>query len=103
LRLAANETRRLSYERRLLTRLAAARTLEQVAATADESDSRLLLQDALSNLTPRQRAVIVARFYLDLSEADTAAALGIRRGTVKSTTSRGLAALRHAMSAEANL
>ena len=46
-------------------------------------------------LRPEQRAAIVLRFYEDLSEADTAEALGIPLGTVKSTVSRGLERLRH--------
>jgi DNA-directed RNA polymerase specialized sigma24 family protein len=39
----------------------------------------------------------VLRFYLELSEAEIAAMLGISRGTVKSTTARGLAALARAL------
>lgn len=49
---------------------------------------------ALLRLPVRQRAVLVLRFIADLSEADTATALGWPRGTVKSTTARALAALR---------
>ena len=49
---------------------------------------------ALGELPERMRAVIVLRFFDDLSEADTAAALGCSTGTVKSQTSRGLAKLR---------
>jgi RNA polymerase sigma factor (sigma-70 family) len=56
--------------------------------------SRLALIDALHQLPPRQRAVLVLRFFDDLTEADTAKLLGISPGTVKSTTSRGLARLR---------
>ena len=48
---------------------------------------------ALRRLPDRQREALVLRFYLDLSEPEVAAAMGISQGTVKSTTSRALAAL----------
>jgi RNA polymerase sigma-70 factor (sigma-E family) len=50
--------------------------------------------DALATLSTRRRAALVLRYYLDLSEADIAEALGCRKGTVKSLTHRGLADLR---------
>ena len=49
---------------------------------------------ALQELPPRQRAAIVLRFYEDLTEAQTAAAMGCAVGTVKSQVSAGLAKLR---------
>ena len=49
---------------------------------------------ALAELPDRMRAAVVLRYFDDLSEADTAAALGCGIGTVKSQTSRGLARLR---------
>ena len=49
---------------------------------------------ALRRLPERQREVLVLRYYLDLSEAGIADALGISRGAVKSHASRGIAALR---------
>ena len=49
---------------------------------------------ALATLPPRQRAVLVLRFYEDLTEVDTAAALGCAVGTVKSQTFKAMARLR---------
>ena len=59
---------------------------------------RIDLHRALDQLTRRQRDVVVLRYVADLSEADTAAALGCAPGTVKSHATRGLAALRAALS-----
>ena len=49
---------------------------------------------AMSQLTRKQRAVLVLRYFDDLSEAQTAAALGVSVGTIKSTSSRATARLR---------
>jgi RNA polymerase sigma-70 factor, ECF subfamily len=64
---------------------------------ADLADDRDLLFTTLQRLPADQRAVIVLRFYVDLSEADTAALLGVRPGTVKSRTARALERLRSAL------
>jgi RNA polymerase sigma-70 factor (sigma-E family) len=57
-------------------------------------DARQLLKRALAELSPRQRAIVVLRFYEDLTEPQVAAVLGCSVGTVKSTVSRALARLR---------
>ena len=63
---------------------------DEAGTTAD----RLTLRDALARLTPKQRAVLVLRFYEDLTEAQAAAALGISQSTVKSQTRVALQRLR---------
>ena len=70
---------------------------EGVAAGTDEADQvalRASLLAALARLTPRQRAVLVLRYFADQSVEDTARALGCSSGTVKSTTSDALSRLR---------
>ncbi|GAA0499223.1 RNA polymerase sigma24 factor [Paractinoplanes deccanensis] len=57
-------------------------------------DQRREVIAALRSLPPRMRAVLVLRYFADLSEAETAAALGCSVGSVKSQASRGLDRLR---------
>ena len=65
-----------------------------VADHAAATDRRLLLDAALGVLTPRQRAVVVLRYYDDLTERATADVLGVSVGTVKSQTHLALRRLR---------
>jgi RNA polymerase sigma-70 factor (sigma-E family) len=58
------------------------------------TDLRLALRRALLRLGPRQRAVLVGRFFEDLSEQQTAELLGCSVGTVRSQSHRALARLR---------
>lgn len=65
-----------------------------------DSDAMLDLRAALTELPPRQRAVVVLRYYCDLSVEQTAAELRCSPGTVKSQTARGLASLRRILEAQ---
>ena len=68
------------------------------------SDDRLVLMQALAAVPPRQRAVLVLRYWEDMSVEQTAAVLSCSTGTVKSQAARGLDALRilisHSVTAE---
>jgi RNA polymerase sigma-70 factor (sigma-E family) len=73
---------------------------DQLVADSDaEVADRLMMAQALRMLSPGQRAVLVLRFFEDLSERQTAELLGCSVGTVKSQTARGLAALRRRIGA----
>ena len=84
----------LSWRRRRWSGEIPTAELPEVHEPSDEVELRQALLGALSALTPRQRAVIVLRYFDDLSEADTAAVLRCSVGTVKAHASRGLAQLR---------
>jgi RNA polymerase sigma-70 factor (sigma-E family) len=67
-------------------------------AQPDPSDDRVMLVRALASVPLRQRAVLVLRYWEDLSVEETAAALRCSPGTVKSQAARGLATLRDLIS-----
>jgi RNA polymerase sigma-70 factor (ECF subfamily) len=102
LRIVANEgrNRRRSATRRagLAERASIAEPRDAVASSPEtavlEAETRRTLLRALQQLRDEDREVIGARFLLDLSEAEAAETLGLRRGTVKSRTSRALGRLR---------
>ncbi len=71
-----------------------ARSAESLAMLSTEHQA---VVNALSTLPPRQREVLVLRYYGGLSEIEISEATGISRGTVKSTASRALEALQRAM------
>jgi RNA polymerase sigma-70 factor (sigma-E family) len=66
-------------------------------ALEDAAVLRVTLAQALRALPARQRDAVVLRYLVDLSEADTAEALGVAPGTVKSHLSRAVAHLRRAL------
>ena len=100
LRIVANEARnrRRSAGRRAGLALQAAAASGDAApspeAAAVSGERRTELLEAIARLDERDRDVLVHRFLLELGEEETAAALGVRRGTVKSRTSRALERLR---------
>jgi RNA polymerase sigma factor (sigma-70 family) len=102
LRIVANEARnrRRSGGRRDRLALAAAAAPGEAAhspeAAALEADERRRLLDALEELPDPARLALACRYLLELSEDETAAALGVRRGTVKSRSARALEKLREA-------
>ena len=65
-----------------------------------QSEQRREVLEALRSLPRRQRDVLLLRYYLDLSERETADALGITTGSVKTHAHRGLAALAHLLENE---
>jgi RNA polymerase sigma-70 factor (sigma-E family) len=69
-------------------------TLDDLAEVSTDPEAALVVRRALDRLTPKQRAVLVLRHFDDLSEIDTAAALGVSIGTVKSQNAAALARLR---------
>jgi RNA polymerase sigma-70 factor (sigma-E family) len=73
--------------------LAGDQPVESAEAAALVSEEHRQVLTAIRRLPDRQREVLVLRFYLDLGEAEIAASMQVSRGTVKSTTSRALAAL----------
>ena len=108
LRIVANEARnrRRSAGRRAALALRATQEPPGEAAPSPEAallgaERREELVAALNRLDERDREALACRYFLDLSEAETAAALGVRPGTVKSRLSRALERLRAELGEEA--
>jgi RNA polymerase sigma-70 factor (ECF subfamily) len=102
LRIVANEAhnRRRSERRRVELRLraTAAHTRTDAAPSSEGAalgrEQRELLKRAVERLDDRDRDVLTCRYFLELSEQETAQVLGLRVGTVKSRTARALGRLR---------
>jgi len=104
LRIVANEARNRRRAAGRRGRLWARAVEEEISGDAAPSpeavvvsaERRVALLTALATLREDDRAVLGCRFLVGLSEQETASALGLRRGTVKSRTARALARLRDA-------
>jgi len=96
--LTRNRARHLGVARRATPRLAPVDgpSLEQAAITREDHHEVLA---AVAALPRRQREAVVLRYWLELSEAEMAAAMGVTAGTVKSLVSRGVAAVRKELEA----
>ena len=90
-----NENRNRFRKRRVAERLTNVMPEGNGPNAFREIDDRSALLAALQALGPRQRAVVVLRYWLNLSEAEIAAAMNCSVGTVKSQASRALATLRN--------
>jgi RNA polymerase sigma factor (sigma-70 family) len=99
----ARNRRRSEGRREHLATRAAAQVSGEAApspeAVAVRSAEAAALRELVVGLPERDRTLIYLRYFLDLSEEETATALGVRPGTVKSRTSRALARLRTATEA----
>ena len=87
----------ISHTRRRAWRERTVEVLPDHGVEDERNDDRTVVMRALAELPPRQRAVLVLRYYEDRSEEEIASMLGIARGTVKSQASKGLAHLRSSL------
>ena len=87
----------LDERRRPWRRERATAELPELSGPAETADERIDLLAALTRLPARQRAAVVLRYWADLDIAETAAVLGVSQGTVKSSSSKGLKALREVL------
>lgn len=88
--------RRSSWARRVTL----SNQVPETAAPSLDQDGSLDLHNAVAALPPRQRAVLVLRFYSDLTVEQSAEALGCTPGTVKSQTAKALDSLRRSLGPE---
>jgi len=85
-----------TWRRRRREVLVAAAPEQAIGDPSASVDRRLALASALSTLSARQRTVLVLRYYADLTEQQTADALGLSIGTVKAHAHQALSRLRAA-------
>lgn len=89
--------RRLHYENRAVRDAALGGEVLSPETATEALETRCRLLAAVNLLPPRERLVVAMRYFLELSEAETATAAGIPRGTVKSRLSRAIGRLRNSL------
>jgi RNA polymerase sigma factor (sigma-70 family) len=94
-RVALRKTRRGIFRARREVQIAEGASNDEVAAVIQ----RLEVGRLLALLTERQRAIVVAHYYLGLTQDEIAESLGVRRGTVSATVSQSLAHMREGWTA----
>ena len=92
-----SERRKLRREAEIHTLASAGGGDRAVPGPAAASELRILVLEALRSLPPKPRAMLVLRYWEDLSVEQTAVILGCSEGNVKSQSARGLERLREAM------
>jgi len=88
-----NGCRTLLKQRSRASFTAAEEPLESAEAAAIHTEEQRSVLAAVRRLPARQREALVLRYYLDMTEEQAAQAMGVSRGTVKSATSRAVAAV----------
>jgi len=88
-----NGCRTVLRQRSRPTVLAAGRTLESAEAATMHTEEQRAVLATIRRLPARQREALVLRYYLDMTEDQAARAMKVSRGTVKSATSRAIAAV----------
>lgn len=94
--------RRVHYESQAAREVASGDAVPSPEAASEALEARGRLLEAVNLLPPRERLVVALRYFLELSEEETAIAAGIPRGTVKSRLSRAVGRLRNSMSGGAD-
>ncbi len=92
-----------AWRREAIARRYAPQLVSDVVGEEGSAQHRFDLIDAVLRLPPRQRAVVVLRYFEELSEQDTASLLSIATGTVKSRAFRALATLRSSLEGESDV
>jgi len=104
LRIVANETKNAVRGRKRRAQLALRaldpRSVDDPYPRVAEAERRRVLLAGLRSLAGKDREILLCRYFLDLSEAETAMTLSLPVGTVKSRTSRALARLRDRLDVE---